>query len=243
MDEVNQLHKSAWMGLARVDEPEWLDLYYGSQQDVERNLLEMERINRILGGLRALAVHLYPRIEQLGGPLSLADYGTGSGGVPRAVSAWAACRGIDLRFLCLDIAGRNLSVARHRLASLPQSHLVQADIRLPPFAPASADLVISTLVLHHFAPADLAVLLRSAFEHSRHGIIMSDLVRGWLPYAAFRLVQPVFARHPFTRHDGALSIRRAYRPEELLAVARDAGLPKPRVYTHFPWRMTLVVEK
>lgn len=74
-------------------------------------------------------------------------------------------------------------------------------------------------------------------------MIMCDLVRGWLPLLAFRLVQPVFARHFLTRHDGALSIRRAYTPRELLDLAHAAGLPHARVHTHWPWRMTLVVER
>jgi hypothetical protein len=56
-------------------------------------------------------------------------------------------------------------------------------------------------------------------------------------------VQPVFARHELTRRDGITSIRRAYTPDELLQIARDAGLHHARVYRHFPWRMTLVAEK
>ena len=46
-----------------------------------------------------------------------------------------------------------------------------------------------------------------------------------------------------SRHSGALSVRRAYTPEELNRMAVRAGLPGARVFTHFPWRMTLVVEK
>jgi hypothetical protein len=77
---------------------------------------------------------------------------------------------------------------------------------------------------------------------ARRGVIMSDLARGWLPLAAFKLVQPIFARHPFTRHDGALSIRRAYTAAELRALAGAAGLRAARVHTHWPWRLTLVSE-
>jgi hypothetical protein len=72
---------------------------------------------------------------------------------------------------------------------------------------------------------------------------MSDLVRGWLPYFSFKLIQPIFAHNYLTRHDGALSIRRAYTPRELHRFALRAGLPEPRVHVHWPWRMTLVVEK
>ena len=71
---------------------------------------------------------------------------------------------------------------------------------------------------------------------------MSDLVRGWVPWFLFRLGQPIFARNRLTRHDGALSILRAYR-QALARLARQAGLPNPRVYTHWPWRMILVVDK
>jgi hypothetical protein len=86
-------------------------------------------------------------------------------------------------------------------------------------------------------------LLRRAYGAARHGIVMNDLVRGWLPFYAFKLAQPFFARSYLTRHDGALSVRRAYTPAELLAMAHAADIPNPQVHTYFPWRMTLVADK
>ena len=97
--------------------------------------------------------------------------------------------------------------------------------------------------MHHFAPDSLIALLRAASVCARRGLIMSDLVRGRLPLVAFRLAQPVIARHYLTRHDGALSIRRAYTPGELRDLAHAAGLAGAQVYTHWPWRMTLVVDQ
>ena len=119
---------------------------------------------------------------------------------------------------------------------------VAADAFGLPFVSASFDYVFSSLFLHHFSPEAVVELLRSAGRLARRAVIMTDLVRGRLPALAFELVQPVFARHPLTRHDGALSIRRAYTPGELRALARAAGLPQARVYAHWPWRMTLVYE-
>jgi hypothetical protein len=105
------------------------------------------------------------------------------------------------------------------------------------------DYVLATLFLHHFAPAQAVALLRTAYGLARRALIVSDLVRGRLPLLAFGLVRPVFARHPFTWHDGLLSIRRAYTPAELRDLAAQAGLPQARVHTHWPWRMTLVAER
>jgi hypothetical protein len=40
-----------------------------------------------------------------------------------------------------------------------------------------------------------------------------------------------------------LSIRRAYVPDELRMLTTEAELFRAQVYEHFPWRMTLVVDK
>jgi hypothetical protein len=72
---------------------------------------------------------------------------------------------------------------------------------------------------------------------------MTDLVRGWPPIVGFKLIQPIFARNFLTRHDGELSIRRAYTPAELQALAQTAELLDVKVHSHWPWRMTLVADK
>ena len=97
--------------------------------------------------------------------------------------------------------------------------------------------------MHHFSPELLVELLRTIYRLAHRGIIMSDIVRGYLPLAVFRLIQPVFARHFLTRHDGTVSIKRAYAPHELTQLAHAAGIENARVYSYFPWRMTLVAEK
>jgi hypothetical protein len=121
--------------------------------------------------------------------------------------------------------------------------LVQADALRLPLPAGGVDFVISTLLLHHFAPAAAVGLLLAGWACARRGLIVSDLARGRLPLAAFRLASPLLARHPFTRHDGALSIRRAYTAAETRALAAEAGLAGARVHAHWPWRLTLVADR
>jgi len=224
---------------ARRDEPEWLDLGEGSDREVQENLAEMDRINRWLGGDRALFLHLHPRLRGLTGRAVLIDLGTGSGCLPARLAGWAARNRLDLQAWGVDWSARNLRAAR----GPARVRLAQADAAALPFAVGAADYCISSLFMHHFPPEALVQVLRSAQQVARRGIVMADLVRGWLPFFFFRLAAPVLARSRLTRHDGALSILRAYRPDELLCLARQAGLPNPRVYTHWPWRMTLVVDQ
>jgi ubiquinone/menaquinone biosynthesis C-methylase UbiE len=229
--------------VARIEQEELLDLGVGTPQDVAENLFEMQRINDFLGGTRALTRHLYPRMLHSSAPVTLLDIGTGAAGLPLHLVAWARRHNRSVRVLALDRSARNLRVGLAAAGQWPEIQPVQADAFDLPLLPFSVDYVISTLFLHHLQPGQVQAMLRWAFQIARRGVLMSDLVRGWLPLAAFHAIRPVFARNPLTRHDGALSIRRAYTPAELCDMVSRAGLPDPRVYAHFPWRMTLVVDK
>jgi ubiquinone/menaquinone biosynthesis C-methylase UbiE len=141
----------------------------------------------------------------------------------------------------LEYEKRHLDVVQDNQQS--RLNFVQADALALPFAKNRVDYYISSLLLHHLTPEQVTTLLRETYANARHGIIMTDLMRGYLPQLAFALVKPVFARHPFTWHDGKRSIKRAYTPDELRAFAHAAGINDVRVQLHFPWRMTLVALK
>jgi hypothetical protein len=119
---------------------------------------------------------------------------------------------------------------------------IQGDARALPFADASVDFVISSLFLHHFTPTALVQALPRWAGLARRSLIMTDLVRHPAPYWFMKVTSPVFARSAITRHDAAVSIRRAYRPEELQRIAVEAGFPQARVYTCLPYRLILVID-
>jgi ubiquinone/menaquinone biosynthesis C-methylase UbiE len=224
----------------RIDQAELLDQGEGSLEDVRANLDEMWRINQAFAGIRSLTQYLKPQLNQ---PMRIVDLGTGSGRLALHLLNWAKRHNLEMHVYPLDLSPRNLSIAQDNIQSNPSVHPIQADGLALPFAPNSVDYYISSLFMHHFSPDALIDLLRETYRLARCGIIMSDIVRGYLPLAAFRLVQPIFARHYLTRHDGILSIKRAYTPRELLEMARAAGIENARVTTHFPWRMTLIAVK
>ena len=227
----------------RQDRSELLEQGAGSIADVRSNLMEMWRVNRYLGGIEALTRHLYPLLRQNTEPIRIVDVGTGSGELAVLLQRWAKRSQRCIWVGALDRSGRNLTVARENTKTVPSICLIHADACDLPFAGSEVDYFISSLFLHHLSPQQVIDFLRESYSRSRRGIVMSDLVRGYLPLLAFQLVQPVFARHYLTRHDGRLSIERAYTPHELRSFARAAGLKTARVYSHFPWRMTLVAEK
>lgn len=226
----------------RIDNAELLETGIGSDEDVKANFADMWRINRFLGGLPALTQHLYPRLLAHEGTATVVDLGAGSGDMAAAIRHWAHEHHIDLNLWGLDFSARNLALTR-RASDTPYETRLQADALHLPFQAGQVDYFISSLFLHHFAPETLKKMLANTVRAANKGIIMSDLTRGLLPQVAFKLGQPIFARNYLTRHDGMVSIRRAYMPDELLYLAQMAGLTKARVYCHWGWRMTLVADK
>lgn len=140
-----------------------------------------------------------------------------------------------VRVVGIDISRVHLEQARQWDANRGISQMewvVGNGFRLP-LATGSVDFVMSSLVLHHFAPGKLDTLLRECRRVARRGIVMSDLWCHPLPFALYRLLEPFFVRSPITRHDGRASFQRAYTPVEMLALASPL-LPGVQVVPHFP---------
>ncbi len=241
--DTTQVRSQFVLTCRRVEQEELLDQGKGTRLEVAENLKEMQRINDLLGGTRALNRHLLPRLLVHEGPVTILDVGSGGAGLPIGLARWARRVGLPIRILAVDWSARNLEIAAGWVSQMPEIQLIQADGRGLPLAPGQVDYVISSLFMHHLSPENLSWVLQETFRLARVAVIMSDLVRGWLPYLAFKLVQPVVARNYLTRHDGALSVRRSYTPDEVSHIAMRAGLANSRVYQHFPWRMTLVAQK
>jgi SAM-dependent methyltransferase len=233
-----------WLLRRRVEAEEWLDQGIGTPEAVEQSLADLNRINRWLGGLRSLTYHLLPRLGRWPSEVPcILDLGAGGGAIAHRLARWGRVHRRPLRVLALDVRLPHLQWARRRLAGWPEIALVQGNAWAPPITEGSVDAVISSLFLHHFTPDDLRQLLPRWASLARRSMIMSDLVRHPLPYWFMQATSPVFARSAITRHDAAVSLRRAYTPGELRTIADQAGLHGARLFSHFPYRMTLVLDR
>lgn len=227
----------------RVEIEEWLDQGVGTPAAVAQSLADLNRINRWLGGLHSLTCHLLPRLERWQGEvLRVLDLGAGGCAIALRLARWGRAHRRPLQILAVDKRLPHLRWAHQHTRRWPEIVLVQGDAWAPPVAEGSVDVVISSLFLHHFTAAELQQLLPSWVRLARRGVIMSDLVRHPLPYWFIKAASPLFARSAITRHDAAASLRRAYTPSELRLIVASAGVRGARVFCHFPFRMTLVID-
>jgi 2-polyprenyl-3-methyl-5-hydroxy-6-metoxy-1,4-benzoquinol methylase len=86
------------------------------------------------------------------------------------------------------------------------------------------DVVLCSLTLHHLPEEGVVALLRLMAELGRLGFVVSDLRRSRLAWLAAWIATHAISRNRITRHDGPLSVRRAYTPGELEGLSARAGL-------------------
>jgi 2-polyprenyl-3-methyl-5-hydroxy-6-metoxy-1,4-benzoquinol methylase len=227
---------------ARSYEPELLDGDGYTYDELAATLRDIERVNRWLGGAASLRRPIEAFVRSRGlRAFSLLDVGTGGGEVPRAVVAAARRRGVDARAAGLDL---DPHVVRYATARGTGSlSLLRADGFRLPFADGAFDFVTSSMMFHHFRESEAAQLLGEMARVARRAVVVNDLARHRVPWAAIGLLARLGGSR-MVRHDGPLSVLRGWRPGELLALAEAAGLSaRARVRRWFPYRLVLVVER
>jgi ubiquinone/menaquinone biosynthesis C-methylase UbiE len=204
--------------------------------ELEANLRDIAFANARLGGT-APVVRALSRL----GAHRVLDVGSGAGDVALALVRDGARRGVQVHVTCLDSSEQMLAIARRATASDPALSFVCADGGSLPYADAEFDVVTCTLALHHFDPDGARALLRELRRVARLSPVVCDLRRSPVAFAATWLWSRT-SRNRLTRHDAPLSVRRAYTPDEALALAHDAGWRAPRVRREPFFRMTLTDE-
>ncbi len=194
--------------------PELLDS--ASQDEIAANLGDLQRINRYFGGRQTLRSVLRP-LHRPG--LTILDVG--------AASADHAAGLRDTQVVSLDRSESHLRCG--------QGTRVAADAFALPFAPRSFDLVMANLFLHHFENDAILSLLQSFAAVSRLGVVVNDLERSRLAWSFLPLTAPLLRWNPITLHDGPVSVAAGFRPAELAALFRSAGLHGAIVRRHRPW--------
>jgi SAM-dependent methyltransferase len=206
--------------------------------ELASSLRQVAAVNRWLGGRRALFRHLARTLPPE--PVAVLDVGTGSADLPRALRAARVRRGIaGDRLIAVDLHPGTLRVAA-RDAAGAGIRLCRCDALRLPFADGAFDFGLLSLTLHHFDGDAQVAVLRELGRVARRGVVVGELVRSWPALAGARLLAAtVWRRNGITRHDGPVSVRRAFTAGELLEVARRAGLRDASVHRHPLFRLVL----
>jgi SAM-dependent methyltransferase len=176
----------------------------------------------------------------LGRPIEIVDVGSGYGDLLREIAKWAQRRRVDVSLTGVD---RNPWARRAALEATPSeldiewvtadafSHTPSRDI----------DIVVSSCFTHHLSDARVVGFLQWMEANADLGWFVNDLHRHPLPYHVFEWVSEFARFHHFVRHDGPVSIARAFVAADWHRMLSAAGIAKTEadVQWRFPFRLTV----
>jgi 2-polyprenyl-3-methyl-5-hydroxy-6-metoxy-1,4-benzoquinol methylase len=199
----------------------------------------LERINRWSGsaGLLWRPIVAYAR-KSPRARWRMLDVATGGGDVPIRLWHKARCAGLELEIAGCDRSPVAVDYAR-RCARACQAdvHFFEWDV-LQGRLPDGYNMVASSLFLHHLEE-EQAVALLQAMSQAAQLVLINDLVRSGAGYILAYLGTHLLSASDVVHTDGQRSVAGAFTPDELITLARRAGLEGTRVTRHWPCRMLL----
>lgn len=209
-------------------------------EEYEGCLVELRRVNAWLGDSKALRNTLLKEIARQGlQSFSVLDVGAGSGELIRVAVQWARETNRSASLVGLELNERSARSILDQSAQFSEISSVQASGLVLPFPDRSFDYVISSLMLHHFDDEGAVGILREMGRVARRRIFVIDLHRNPVAYFFYTTVGNLFLHNRLIREDGALSILKSFKPDELEKLGQQAGLGNVTVEKHFPSRLVL----
>ena len=195
-----------------------------SRDTMRACLRDLARVNRWFLAYRPIlrwleGIPWSARLE----PVRILDVGCGYGDTLRRIETWARGRGLQVELTGLDLNPDSIALAREASPANSRIQWLAGDVFAhTPSRPAH--LVISSLFTHHLPDPDVVRFLEWMERNAELGWFVNDLSRASAPYHLFRCFAGAFGLHPFVRHDGPVSIARAFVPEDWRRLCAEARL-------------------
>ncbi len=217
---------------ARATTPELMDDDALAPDVYARVLTDLARVNTVTRA-RPPTLAWLARASAGLESFSLIDIGFGQGDMLRAIARQAVRAGQRARLTGYDLNPKSAPVAR------AAAHGMDIDFVTGDARQAEApDFIISSLVAHHMGDEELIGFLQWMDSTARRGWLINDLHRHWVAHRGYQVLSAAMGVHEIVRHDGALSVRRAFTRADWQRLLEAAGV-RARVRWHLPFRYTV----
>jgi SAM-dependent methyltransferase len=193
---------------------------------------DLARVNTVTLAARPTLAFL-SRLAKGRDRLRILDVGFGDGDMLRRIERWAVRKRLAVELVGIDLNPRSEYAAR--LHTPPGSTI---RYRTGDYEEMGRgwDAVVSSLVAHHMTTTELVAFLRWMEGHA-DGWFVNDLHRHAVAHRGFPLLARLARWHRIVRHDGTVSIARAFRPADWATLLTAAGIDDARVFRAFPFRL------
>lgn len=227
----------------RADEAELMDDLSTGGTELREALRQLRLLNRIFVAA-APTLHGVKRLwEKAGKPgsLSILDIGAGSGDVNGQLLRWADEQGIGLVIWLVDVTEEACEEAMLFYQNEPRVQVRRGNLFALP--DGCADIVTGTQFVHHFAEEELPHAVASMLKAARLGVVINDIHRHWLAWAAVWLTTRIISSNRYILHDGPLSVAKGFRAEDWKRLGQKLELPAMYCKWRPLFRYAVVISK
>ncbi len=223
----------------RSNEKEFLDNSVIATKDLYQTLKELHVINTYLGGYKASLQGMRNILKTKKPVRNILDVGFGGGDFIKIFSKFSDRNDLKLFFYGVDLKTDCIKYAEENLASLPNKELICDDYRnISPSLLEKIDIIHCSLFLHHLSNEEIIGLFKFGKDHGCM-ILANDLHRNWLAYYSIEFLTALFSRSWLVKNDAGISVRRAFRKNELESLLKQAGYKK--FFVKWSWAFRFII--
>lgn len=229
----------------RSDDLEIMDDLNCSGDVVRQTLVELEFINKWLGGnsvtVGGLRMLLASRQFDQSVPLKIADLGCGGGDMLKLIDKYLKKEKLEGRLKGFDANPNIIAFAWVNSSDHLDITYNTLDILSDEFKSKPFDVFFATLFLHHFTSDQLVEIFDSLKRQTSLGIVINDLHRHWLAYYSIKLLTKFFSRSSMVKYDAPLSVLRGFTKGELIEILQRAGIKTYSLKWKWAFRWQLII--
>ena len=167
-------------------------------------------------------------------PLRILDVGSGGGDTLRAIARWAEARNLAVELTGIDLNPLSTRAAQEFTAEDQLNtdiNWISGDV-FSYSPPSQPDIILSALFTHHLSTPEIVRFLAWMEKHAGLAWFINDLHRSHSAAFFFRFLPTLLGWHRFIGHDGAISLRRSFVPEDWQRMLAEANISAATIEQH-----------
>lgn len=209
--------------------------------DIQRNMQELDFINKHLGGHAITLAGLKSILKDDRSPVHIAEAGCGDGNNLRVIKDWCRKKEIAVQLTGIDINEECIRFAKSKTGNegidFVCSDYSQVIFDQPPH------VLFSSLFCHHFTDEQLVLMMQWMYQHCSKGFFINDLHRHPLAYHSIKFLAGVFSKSYLVKNDAPLSVKRGFIKKEWEQIFEDAGISSFKAQWRWAFRWLILCYK
>ncbi len=208
------------------------------QQDLYRNLYELDVINKYLGGYD-ISMNALKKVLNENKSYTFVDIGSGGGDTVKYAYKWAKKQNLTIDFYGIDLKEDCISYSQNN-NPISDIKFIQDDFRNVNKHIGKVDILHASLFCHHLSEEQIVGLMKFSISNDSI-LIINDLERNVIAYFAIKLLTKIFSKSYLVKNDAPLSVQRGFKKTEWQGMINLAEVKKYSLNYKWAFRHQIII--